>query len=112
MDIGNGLTITALDDGFSGNSLDDWTDGTCGDTLDWLDPVASDGTTCSRWIGYDCNEAFDGYSSPAVVLAECPKTCGVCDTDGSDGSDGSDVDYGEMAQTMGQLIAAVAYSFV
>ena len=49
VDIGNGLTITAVDDGFS------------------------------------------------------------VDTDGSDGSD---VDYGEMAQTMGQRIAAVTYSFV
>ena len=49
VDIGNGLTITAVDDGFS------------------------------------------------------------VDTDGSEVSE---VDYGEMAQTMGQLIAAVTYSFV
>jgi hypothetical protein len=52
----------------------------CEDTAGWLDPVPADGTTCAAWSGFDCHVAFDGYSSPATVLAECRETCGVCDT--------------------------------
>ena len=69
----------------------DYDDG-CIDDPEWRDPVAVilpgaasaavpavDGWPCEGWVGYDCDQQFIGYSSPQVVKAACPATCGVCD---------------------------------
>ena len=52
--------------------------GGCEDVPGWDDPVDSSSTGCEGWVGYDCNEAFDGWSAPSVVLQACPETCGLC----------------------------------
>jgi hypothetical protein len=50
----------------------------CQDVPAWDDPVESSSIGCEGWAGYDCNDAFDGWSSPSVVLQACPATCGLC----------------------------------
>ena len=50
---------------------------TCRDNTDWVDPVHGS-ATCASWSGNDCNDPFSGYSSPDVVNANCPATCGIC----------------------------------
>jgi len=54
------------------------TSAVCQDVPGWDDPVESSTTGCEEWVGYDCNNVFAGWSSPSVVLQNCPATCGLC----------------------------------
>jgi hypothetical protein len=49
----------------------------CADDPSWVDPVNGD-AKCSSWVGYGCDDAWDGYSPASVVKAKCPRTCGLC----------------------------------
>ena len=56
----------------------------CEDRRGWRDPVIVDDCEvagcdrCGDWARRDCNEPYAGRSRPAVVLAACPSSCGVC----------------------------------
>ena len=53
--------------------------GACEDDASWRDSKKTQ-EGCSSWEGYNCAIQFRGYGPPAVVMAKCKKTCGLCHT--------------------------------
>ena len=50
----------------------------CADVAGWQDPTQTGKYGCDAWRGFDCDQVFEGYSSPAVVKANCNETCNLC----------------------------------